>query len=181
MNNEDELNKEFEKKLADYVNSVNHGELDKAETEAMEMLFLAGQQSLTKPDPRLQLMHTASSCESAGDWEGALVARRKLLDLKNEPDNPAFMVKPLIDLSRLYRLLGQMDAAWEQAQAGHSFHPRDGGGDAGETRASLSKSGSIGGSRPLRRGSAIHPSRASFAKSVNAHPNGAVKNHRINR
>ena len=79
--------------------------------------MVATQEAVNHPTPELLLCGEANECESNGDWAGAEGAYLKLVQLRENSGNFGLIMKPLLDLSRLYCHTGNMEAAWKYAQA----------------------------------------------------------------
>jgi tetratricopeptide (TPR) repeat protein len=107
--------KEFEKAIQTYSDAVAAERPDEAQNAAMQALFLASQEAIRNPTPSLLLKEKASDCEEKGDWVGAEAAYREVLALEESLDNFAMIAKAHMDLSRLLRLLGRLEEAWQFA------------------------------------------------------------------
>jgi tetratricopeptide (TPR) repeat protein len=112
-----EFMKKFQKTIESYASAVEGDDQSAATEAAFAALALAGMEAMSNPTPDLLLAEEAHKCESARDWAGAEAAYRKLLAMHEASGNPRFIVKPQLDLSNLFRLLGRLDEAWEFACA----------------------------------------------------------------
>ncbi|PWU14707.1 MAG: hypothetical protein C5B50_16795 [Verrucomicrobia bacterium] len=105
----------LEETVKAYAKAVEAGDDDAAEQAAMAALVQAGMEALANPTPEILLRQEAERCERSLDWAGTEVAYRKVLALNEAENNSRMMVKPHMDLSRLFRLIGRQDAAWTHA------------------------------------------------------------------
>jgi tetratricopeptide (TPR) repeat protein len=105
----------FEETIKAYSKAVDVGDDDAAAQAAMAALVQAGMEAVTNPTPEVLLRQEAERCEQTQDWAGAEVAYRKVLALSEGENNLRMMVKPHVDLSRLFRLIGRQDGAWTHA------------------------------------------------------------------
>jgi len=99
----------LEQRVVEYVKAVNEGR--EIEGSLMEMLAMAGAQAMADPTPDLIWKTLARDCEENGNWAGAEEAYKKVLELAKEHPNPAFPLKPHLDLASLYKMLGKKDEA----------------------------------------------------------------------
>jgi tetratricopeptide (TPR) repeat protein len=107
--------KEFEKVIQSYAEAVTDDKPEEAQNAAMQALLMAGEEALKNPAPSLLLKQEAGDCEDKGDWAAAEVAYRKVLALEESSGNFGMIAKAQMDLSRLLRLLGRLDEAWQFA------------------------------------------------------------------
>src|SRR3954452_1288914 len=112
-----EFMKDFQKKIEAYASAAEAGDQDTATQAAFAALTMAGFEAMNNPTPEIVLGQEAQEHEAAQNWAGAEAAYRKLLALHEASGNPVFVIKPHLDLSRLFSLLNRHDEAWEQACA----------------------------------------------------------------
>jgi tetratricopeptide (TPR) repeat protein len=68
------------------------------------------------PSPELVWINLAIECEEIGNWAAAEDARKKVLGITVGSANPATSIKPLLDLARLYQMLGRSEEAHSQIE-----------------------------------------------------------------
>src|SRR5947207_9669274 len=112
-----EFMQEFQKKIEAYAAAAEAGDQNAASQAAFAALAMAGMEAINNPIPEILLGQEAQEHEAAQNWAGAEAAYRKLLALHEASGNPRLIVKPHIDLSRLFRLQNRQEEAWEQACA----------------------------------------------------------------
>ncbi len=83
-------------------------------TEVMAAALAAAERG--EVDEDLVWQSEASECEQRGDWDGALAARQKVLELAQQDTLPAMVWKAHDDLADLYYLLGDHEAALREQQ-----------------------------------------------------------------
>jgi tetratricopeptide (TPR) repeat protein len=112
-----EFMKQFQQMIEGYAAAVESGKTEEADQAAMSAFMLAGMRAMNHPTPSLKLALEAQECERAGDWLGAESAHRARLVLEEKTGNDGLITKPNLDLSLLFRLLGNLDDAWTFALA----------------------------------------------------------------
>ena len=113
--NEPRFMEQFEESIKSYADAVQAGDDNAAAQAAMAALALAGMEAMTSPTPDILLLERAAECEARQDWAGAEAAYREVLALKAVAENPRYLVKPHLNLSKLFRLVGRKDEAWAEA------------------------------------------------------------------
>ncbi len=107
--------KQFEATIQSYGAAMESGDRQEATAAAFSALMLATEEAMQNPTPEILLSMEASKCEETGDWLGAERVYRELAARYQSSGNPALVSKPWMDLSRLLRLLGRLDEAWQCA------------------------------------------------------------------
>lgn len=109
--------KDFQAVIEDYAKAINADDQEKADQAAMSALIMAGMNAIEHPTPELVMAEQASEYLTAGNWQAAEDAYRKLIALQEQAATPGLTTKPLLDLSSLFYLLDRLDEAWVCAQA----------------------------------------------------------------
>jgi hypothetical protein len=109
--------KEFERAIQSFAEATEAGKPEEAHQAALNALMMAAAEAAKNPTPDLELAEKAGECENAGDWAAAEAAYRQLIAMREQSGNPGLIAKAQMDLSRLLRLLGRLDQAWELASA----------------------------------------------------------------
>lgn len=100
-----------------YEESIQHGQMDDAETVLIQVMSHIGEQVSTNPTPDMLLLGEAGCCEQKADWEGAKAAYRKLQETGVKSGDMGAQFSGHIALSQLYRLLREDQSAIEQARS----------------------------------------------------------------
>jgi tetratricopeptide (TPR) repeat protein len=107
----------FEQGVTDFVKAVNEKSDAEAASIGWQMLLRAGTEALSNPSPSVFWMTKAAECEDVGNWAAAEDARKKALEAGMEHVNPAYAVKPHLDLASLYTILGRSEEALKHVEA----------------------------------------------------------------
>jgi tetratricopeptide (TPR) repeat protein len=108
---------EFQKRIEAYASAAEAGDQEATTQAGMAAFMLAGMEAINNPTPEILLAQEAQEHEAAQNWAGAEAAYGKLLALHEASGNPRFVVKPHLDLCRLFWLLNRRDEGWEHACA----------------------------------------------------------------
>jgi tetratricopeptide (TPR) repeat protein len=112
------LQAEFEQSCLDYGEAIKEGRHEDAEEIAMKVMQLSILRSMTEePSPTLAWMQMASECEEQGNWAAAIDAHQHAIAAARAEANPAFAMKPHLDLAGLYDILGRGPEAMSQIDA----------------------------------------------------------------
>jgi tetratricopeptide (TPR) repeat protein len=101
----------FQARIAEYTKAVNEGRDQETQGMLMEMLLAAGAEAMADPSPDLIWKNIANECEELGNWAAAEDAHQKSLVWAKEHPNPAFALKPHLDLASFYEMVGRKDEA----------------------------------------------------------------------
>jgi tetratricopeptide (TPR) repeat protein len=107
----------FEARIVEYTRAVNEGRGKEVEGMLLEMLMAAGAEAMANPSPDLVWKMIAGECEELGNWAAAEDALKKSLELAKEHSNPAFALKPHLDLAGLYEMLDRKEEALRHVEA----------------------------------------------------------------
>ena len=102
---------QFETRIAEYTKAVNEGRGQEVDGMLLEMLLAAGAEAMADPSPDLIWKNIANECEEMGHWAAAEDAHKKSLELAKEHPNPAFALKPHLDLAGFYEMLDRKEEA----------------------------------------------------------------------
>jgi tetratricopeptide (TPR) repeat protein len=119
-----DFSKQFQTAIKSYAEAVETGRPEEADQAALSAFMLASMEAMNHPTPSLELAAKAQDCEAAGDWAGAETAHRARLRLEEQTGNDGLITKPNLDLSRLFRLIGNLEDARTFALAAASFARR---------------------------------------------------------
>ena len=108
----DAFMRKFQGVIESYAKAVNADDQEQADKAAMLALMMASMDAMENPTPYLQLSEKASEQLAAGNWQGAEDTYRELIALEEHGGKPGQTTKPLMDLSRLFYLLGRLEEAW---------------------------------------------------------------------
>ena len=116
-NSDDPKFVEFQKVIENMAKAVSAGNTTEAERMGMQTLMFAGEEAMQHPTPKQLAQEEARRCEESADWAGAETAWLKALELSKGESSPAHQVKPHLDVSGFFGLLGRWDEAWAHANA----------------------------------------------------------------
>ncbi|MDB6037759.1 MAG: hypothetical protein JWM99_1600 [Verrucomicrobiales bacterium] len=102
---------QFEARITEYTKAVNEGRGQEVDGMLLEMLMAAGAEAMADPSPDLVWKNIANDCEELGHWAAAEDAHKKSLELAKEHPNPAFALKPHLDLAGFYEMLDRKEEA----------------------------------------------------------------------
>ena len=101
----------FMRGLDAFQKSVSARNAEQVEAAALDILAAAAEHAEQNPTPQLTLRLAAGECEARGDWAGAEACYRKVLALEEATGNCSLISNTHLDLSNLFRLIGDLEQA----------------------------------------------------------------------
>ncbi len=108
---------ELENLLAAYQQAQEYGDVQKAESIAIQCLLFTQEAAEKEPNEHLRLLAEASEHENAARWEEAESAYRSALALAEVEGNPGRVFTAHDDLRALFAMRGMPDKALTEARA----------------------------------------------------------------